>query len=112
MMTKKVFVVADRGHDLSAATEYGELHFIAPFIPNVFATDRLAGLIYQKLEASEPEDYLIASGSLPLNMMTYAALMMRHGHVHLLIFDPKINRYVLRTIREQQLAPIDYEEVP
>lgn len=106
-MTTNVYVVADRGHDLSAAREFGEVVFLAPFVPNVFATDNMAKRLNEKLQDSRPEDYLLASGSLPVNMMAFGSMLLKHGKVNLLIFDPKLGRYVRRVITEDHLDPLE-----
>lgn len=102
---RKVFAVAGRGHDLSAAKEFGELQFLVPWLPNVFATDHMAAIMKERLSTSSKDDYLVPCGSLPLNCLAAATLALRHGRLNLLLWDDRGQVYVPRTITASQLCP-------
>lgn len=103
-MKPRVYVVADTGHDFSAAGEKGDLTFMFDGKINVFASDKLCQDIVEAVKDSSPDDYLIPSGNALAACVAFAALMERHGKVNTLIYSFKNEIYETRTVRKKQLT--------
>jgi hypothetical protein len=101
---KRVFVVHDKGHDLTDARRFGELKIILDGKVNPFdMTSRLTD-IRDGLKEAGPEDYILLSGYALLNVMAAGILMERFGQLNILLFDGLERNYRLRTLTKTQLT--------
>lgn len=101
---RKVFIANDSGHDFSSAKRYGEFVVLTKDKVNVFSTDRLLADIKGKLEGSSEEDFLITSGNGIVSCLAFAAFLLKHGRVNLLIFSFRRREYEVRTMTLRQYA--------
>lgn len=93
-----VYIVNDSGHDFSPARSRGEFVILTKGKVNVFSTDRLLSDIKKKMEGSNEDDFLLTAGNGIVACLAYAAFMLKHGRVNLLIFSFKRREYEVRTM--------------
>ena len=89
----KVFIVNHAGHDYSAAQRWGELVFITTGHVSQGSLDRLLYDVTIHINKSEPEDWLLPSGLLILNVIASAFWLRKHGELRLLVRDRKFSTY-------------------
>lgn len=99
-----VWVVADGGHDYSDAARFGEVRFLLPKRPNVFAIGQLVREVEAKLQGVRRGDALLLSGSALACCLVFYAWLQQLGEVQVLIFSFRDQRYELRAVRLEQLA--------
>lgn len=99
-----VWVVQDKGYDLSDAGRFGDVKpLVADSRANVFdITGRLAD-IHGGLADAQPDDFLLISGYALLNIMAAGILLEKFGTVKLLVFDGIARVYRQRTLSRDQL---------
>ena len=103
-MRQKVYVVANTGHDYSAAEQRGELTYLYDGKVNVFASDKLVKELEDKLSGSTPDDFMILSGNQLAAAIAFSIMMRVHGVVNILLYSFKHGIYEIRTIRRTQYA--------
>lgn len=88
----KVFIVNHAGHDYSAAEKWGTLVAMTSGHVGQGSLDRM---IYDatRLSDSKPDDWLLPSGLLVLNVIASAYWLRKHGELRLLIRDRKYRTY-------------------
>ncbi len=96
----KVYIVNHAGHDYSAAEKWGELIPITEGHVSQGSLDRLTYEVTLAINKSGPEDWLLPSGLLVLNVIASAFWLRKHGELRLLIRDRKF-----RTYREMVITP-------
>ncbi len=71
---------------------------------NAFRTSELANDFSRQLADSDPEDFILLSGFLPLNVIVTSIMLNMHGRINLMIFDARERAYVKRTILTTELG--------
>lgn len=95
----KVFITNNTLHDFTLANKYGELVDITTGNAPIFKTDIIKGIITKALADFNKEDYLLIAGPTLISMIALDELR-KNGHetVKCLIFDAKLQNYVVRHI--------------
>ena len=89
----KVYIVNFAGHDHREASKYGELRRITTGYVSLGSLDRVLFEVVNAIKDSEPDDWILPSGLLILNVIAAAAWIRRHGDIRMLIWDRKETRY-------------------
>ena len=103
----RVYVVNNAGHDIRPVhdvVEDAEIVALSEGNVNIFNTDRVIREFKTRMLGSAPEDFLLLSGSIAINLVAFGIAMERHGVVNLLIWHAKDGRYVPRTISKEEVA--------
>lgn len=101
-----VWIANRAGHDYSKAERYGKLESLTVGNKmNPTRTDRLAYTLARAIGGfvKSKDDFLLVSGSPPINQMAFYLWMSRFGECRLLIWDAKARDYVLNTVTSDQL---------
>jgi len=85
-------------HNYSPAAAYGSLRYITIGNYPIFKTTRLMEEIIKALVMSEPDDYLLISGSAIIAGMALATWMEMHAVVKVLLWDRANGTYVQRSL--------------
>jgi hypothetical protein len=94
----RVFVVNDSGHKMDDAKRFGKLVPLTTDKVNIFATDRVEEELRKKLADYTASDMVLLSGAIILNILTINILMERFIDVAVLIYDFRLQRYVVRHV--------------
>lgn len=89
-------------HDYSKASTYGALCPITSGNYPVFKTGRLLEEITSVLVNSQPDDYLVLSGSNLVAALCTAVWLMKHNRVRFLVYD-RPNGYVERVVSAEEM---------
>lgn len=92
----KVFIINNMTHNYSKAEKFGELVDITNGKMPIFKTDVMSGILKDGLEDFSNDDYLLISGPALLCIMAAQAAFVKFDEVKFLIFDAKIQDYVVR----------------
>lgn len=95
---QRVYIPNNSGHDFSGAEEYGELVFVTEGLLSKFQVNQMYRKVADKMQDSNPEDYILATGLTQINIICATAFAYLHGRINLLIYDVKENEYVSRTV--------------
>lgn len=91
--TSTVWITNFAGHDYSDAAEWGDLQYLTKGYVRPDRPDRILYDITTKIaEETSPDDWLLPSGLLLLNIFAGIAWMEKHGTLRLLQFDRKFAR--------------------
>jgi hypothetical protein len=93
-----VFVVNDSGHNMEDAKRFGTLVPLTTDKVNIFATDRVEHEFRTKLADFTTNDMVLLSGAIILNIVAINILMERFIDVSVLIYDFRLQKYVVRHI--------------
>lgn len=85
----KVWIVNLSGHNYRNAQKWGELRPITTGYVSQGSLDRMLYDVTSSVAKSEPEDWLLPSGMLPLNILAGLAWLRKHKQVKLLLWDRK-----------------------
>ena len=104
-MTRIVWVVNPKGHDMSAAEAFGELRTIwEDKGQNPFGLDLRLEELKNKLSGmAKAQDLVLLSGSLVLNSLTTGYFLKYFGQVNLLIYSHTRDDYEQRQLRTEDL---------
>ena len=89
----QVWIVNLAGHDYEKAKEWGELRHVTSGYVSPGYLDRLLFDVAKGLKDSAPEDFLLPSGLLVLNIIATAVWISMHGEIRALIWDVKKKEY-------------------
>lgn len=95
----RVWVVNESGHNFEAAEEYGELVPLTQGKVNIFNTERLYAEFQEKMRNLQPEDWILLSGNMVLNILATMVALKRQGEVRILIYDVINKEYVPREVK-------------
>lgn len=96
-----IYIVNFAGHDYSEAQQFGDLVVLTEGNVRTDRFDRTLYSLTRKLRESTPDDYLLPSGALLLNVMATTVMYHLHGSVRALIWDGQT--YQTLTITESHL---------
>lgn len=99
-----VFVVNYAGHDYSAAERWGKLLYLTTGHVSQGSLDRLNYDIAKGLRDSTPEDWLLPSGLLILNVIASAVWLRKHQELRLLVRDRKFSTYREMKLTDDHLS--------
>jgi hypothetical protein len=102
----RAYVVNYTGHNLEAVhVLYPGLELVTLSEGNVavFNTDRVVWDFRQKLLDSQPDDMLLLTGSIVLNVIACMIFVEQHAQVNLLLWHAKKETYVPRVITKAGL---------
>src|SRR5690349_6166966 len=88
-------------HDYDSAMQYGALRFVTQGNYPIFKTARLQEEIVTTLIHSQPEDYLVLSGSAMIAAICMHVWMEMHGRIKALVWDSK--QYMVRELSRQSI---------
>lgn len=103
-MRPRVWVVHNRGHDLTEATKYGDITSLVEGNVNVFDLSSRLAEIREKLREAQEEDFILLSGYALLNVIATGILLEKFGNLKILVFDGVRRDYKLRTLNQTQLT--------
>lgn len=89
----KVYIPNDSGQDFKSAEAFGELVPMTTGTQNRWNMRGCYHTFFEKLQDSEPDDYLMLVGMATQIAIATGILARRHGVVNYLIFDPKHSSY-------------------
>ena len=98
----KVYIINSSGHDFSKAEQFGELVPMTRGTINKYSITSMARLFQPFVEESSPDDYLLQSGPVVLNMIAASLFAQKHGTLNLLLWKAEADgndRYVQRRLR-------------
>lgn len=90
-------------HDYSSAEKYGGVRFITIGNYPVFKTARLVEEIIKALVHSNPDDFLLYSGSGVVASLCTVIWLEMHKKVQMLMWDRTEKKYVLRLIDRTEM---------
>lgn len=103
MAEQTVWIVNFSGHDYSDAERFGEIEFITQgYVPRD-RLDRMLGTVAERIANSGPNDWLLPSGLIPLNVLAGACWLKKHDTLRLLLWDDKTNRYRTMEVGEDHI---------
>lgn len=108
-MTPKIFIVNDSGHRFDLALRNipnGKLVAMTKGDVNPTHVDRLSFILNQFIAHSDPDDYLLLSGTPILNAIAGMLWILRHPRANLLIFDAKTQSY-----EEKIVSRLNYQKM-
>ena len=102
MTDRTVFISnLSKAHNYEPAKSYGALRAITSGNYPIFKTTRLREEIVTALVCSQPDDYLLLSGSSVIAGLAMATWLIMHGKVNLLLYDRTERAYVLRHFQRE-----------
>lgn len=108
-MKPRVWVVHNRGHDLTEAKRYGEVVSLLEGNVNVFDITSRLSEIREKLKEAKQDDFILLSGYALLNVLAAGVLLEKFGSLKILVFDGIRRDYKLRTLNRNQLTTGEVE---
>lgn len=105
-MAGKVYVTNYAGHDYSVAEKFGKLVFVTRGYISFQSLDRVKYAVSEGIKGSEPEDYLLLSGTSIICVLAAIAWYHLHKYVRLLVWDMKGDCY-----REVVCSDADFYQV-
>ena len=105
---KNVFIINSGTHDYSAAQKFGKLIVLSKGYFNRHDVGKIARQFAVILNQSNPDDYLLVSGSTIMNSVASAIFAHTHGVLNLLIFKklPDKDFYVERHLEMSELMKL------
>ena len=97
-MLNKVFIVNKSCHDYSAATKFGNLHYLSIGNLNRFDTVDIYRKFSEVLKIANKHDYILLSGLSIMNSIACAIFAVNHHRLNLLLWSAKKSEYVEKTI--------------
>lgn len=95
----KVYITNNTLHDFTLAEKYGELVDVTKGKAPIFKTDVMKEIVYKALESFKDDDYLLISGPAIISVISFDVLRRKgHDTIKCLIFDAKLQNYVVRHI--------------
>lgn len=102
----KIYVVNNSGHNFSPAKDWGdEIIFLSEGRLNRYAINQMYRLFSEKLENSQPDDYILSTGLTQMNQVAAAIFARMHGTLNLLIY--KDGGYVERKLILDKLIDME-----
>lgn len=98
----KVFVVNHAGHNYRAAEDFGELRFITRGYVSLGSIDRVLGTVVDEVAQSSPDDYLLLSGMILVNVFAISAWLELHPVVRILNWDD--GEYIAYELEKDHLS--------
>ena len=95
-MPSTVWVPNKGAHDYSAAEVYGKLSFLTEGFVNRMSVGAIARSLAEKMQSSQPNDFLLITSLPILNLLAGTILAQKHGTLRILLFQD--GRYVLREV--------------
>jgi hypothetical protein len=111
---RRVYIVNDSGHRYDIAKKVvPDAELVPMTVGNVNPTqvDRLSFELSEYIARSEKEDYLLLSGTPVLNALAGMLWILRHETCNLLIFDAKIQNYVVGIVTRSNFQRILDEQL-
>jgi len=103
----RVYVVNQCGHNIKPVLDVvpdAEVIYLSEGNVNIFNTDRVIKEFGLRLADSGPDDYLLLSGSIAINLVAFGIMMERNQSVTLLLWQAREGRYVPRTIVKEMMG--------
>lgn len=82
-----VYIVNFAGHNYTEASKFGELKMLTEDDVNTSRFDRLLNKFTKLLTDSSPDDYILPSGRLVLNVIAAIVMYNLHGEAKFLIWN-------------------------
>ena len=101
MTARRVFIINDSGHNFSQALSYGTPVFVTQDRVPKFNLTEMLRTFKEAFSTSTPDDYILITGPLVMNVVAGAYFAHKHGHLNLLLYhaDREGNdRYISRKI--------------
>lgn len=92
MQNKKVFIPNRSGHNLKAATEFGDLVIMSKGTQSILSLLSQHRMFCEIMSDSSPEDYVAMLGPSSLVALASAIMAVKHGCVNYLVFDKGVYR--------------------
>ena len=92
-----VWVVNNSGHDMSKASEFGEVVNLTEGRVAVFSSDRIYSELSEKLSGIKPGDYILLSGYALLNVFACIVSLERIRELNVLLYDFNNQAYIKRS---------------
>lgn len=89
--------------DYTTAQAYGSLRPLTNGKYSIFRTTKIIEDIAHGISTTEPEDYLLFSGSSVISALALCLWLMHHGQCNILLWDAQEKRYVDRLITRGDL---------
>ena len=99
----RVFIPNKSPHDFSMAESFGELVFCTEGLMDRYSTGTMFRALWPHLSQSNPDDLILVTGLVHLNMIAAAIMSYLHGRVNLLLFNGE--GYVKRTVVLDSFSP-------
>lgn len=96
-----VYVANKSGHDFSPAERFGTLVYLTEGPINKFAANQLYRSLAEKLNDSQPGDYLLVTSLAIINAVAGAMLGRKHGRVNFLLY--RAGEYIERKVHLDNL---------
>lgn len=93
-----VWIPKSASHDFDNAASFGQLVIIYDDSRDLFNPDRLLERAREALKNSSPDDCVLLSGPAMMSIAVYQAFKEKHGHVNVLLFQPRSNDYCKRIV--------------
>lgn len=90
---RRVYVTNYAGHNYTKAESYGELRFVTQGYVNFKDRDRLVYDLATKIADSRPDDYLLLSGHLIVNIVCFQLWMTKHNRCRILSWSNRWSKY-------------------
>jgi hypothetical protein len=103
----KAYIVNYTGHNFDGIYKLyptAEIVTLSEGNVGIFNTHRLVYDFKLKMVDSGPEDVVVLTGSIILNIIASLVMFERHGHVNVLIWHAKRQEYVPRSIGGEDLT--------
>lgn len=95
-MRARVYITNRSAHDYSAASEYGELHYITERRVDRFNVNNMVRMAEEAFELSEEGDYILLTSLTILCSVCCAVFAAKYSRLNLLIF--KDGKYIERKV--------------
>ena len=90
---RRVYVSNYAGHNYTKAETYGELRFITKGYVNFSDRDRLIYDLAMKISDSRPDDYLLLSGHLIVNIVVFHLWLVKHNRCRVMSWSNRWSKY-------------------
>jgi len=97
-MSKKIYVINRASHDYGEAERFGHVEYLSEGPINRYATNKIYRQMEDKLNQSNPEDYILLTGLTVMSSIACAIFAHKHGRLNLLIFRPDSHTYAERRL--------------
>lgn len=92
-----------RDHTYDTAKKFGAIKYVTQGNYPIFKTARLREEIIGALVYSDPDDFLLLSGSSVIAGLCVAVWLALHGKAAILLYDRKKDDYVMRSLDRDDL---------
>ena len=94
----KVYIANNHIHDFKPAAKYGELVDVTKDKAPIFKTDVMKHILEEALADFKKDDYILLTGPTLLCVMITTILARKFDTIKYLVFDAKLQEYVVRHI--------------